>query len=95
MALSYGLSLNVFLVLSVQFQCNLSNLIISVERVEQYMHIESEAPEVIEGSRPTEEWPIVGSLSICNLKVYTYLHRYQLPPFSNTSFSDLVVIFCR
>ncbi|PKI48623.1 hypothetical protein CRG98_030988 [Punica granatum] len=69
MALSYGLSLNVFLVISVQFQCMLSNLIVSVERVEQYMHIKSEAPEVINGNRPDPNWPATGSLRICNLKV--------------------------
>lgn len=48
MALSYGLSLNLFLVLSVKFQCMLANTIISVERVEQYMHIPSEASKIIE-----------------------------------------------
>ncbi|KAL3738263.1 hypothetical protein ACJRO7_019744 [Eucalyptus globulus] len=69
MALSYGLSLNVFLVNSVQFQCSLSNLIISVERLEQYMHIQSEAPEVIEDSRPAPDWPFSGNVEIYDLKV--------------------------
>ncbi|XP_065858705.1 ABC transporter C family member 10-like [Euphorbia lathyris] len=69
MELSYGLSLNLFLVGSIQTQCLLSNLIVSVERVEQYMLIPSEAPEVIEGSRPEPNWPAVGKVEICNLKV--------------------------
>ncbi|XP_030549691.1 ABC transporter C family member 10-like isoform X2 [Rhodamnia argentea] len=69
MALSYGLSLNVFLVISVQFQCSLSNLIVSVERLEQYMHIQSEAPEVIEDSRPAPDWPSSGNVEIYDLKV--------------------------
>ena len=69
MALSYGLSLNVFLVFSVKLQCFLSNSVISVERLEQYMHIPSEAPEVIEGSRPPHDWPSVGKVEIRNLKV--------------------------
>lgn len=69
MTLSYGLSLNVFLVVSVQFQCILSNLIVSVERVEQYIHVDSEAPEVIEGNRPDPDWPATGSLRIFDLKV--------------------------
>lgn len=69
MALSYGLSLNLFLVISVQFQCMLANTIISVERVEQYMHIPSEASEVIEGNRPSQNWPTLGKVEICNLKV--------------------------
>ncbi|MBA0824858.1 hypothetical protein Goarm_021496 [Gossypium armourianum] len=69
MALSYGLSLNVFLVVSVKNQCFLSSSVVSVERVEQYMHIPSEAPEVIETNRPTYGWPCLGKVEICNLKV--------------------------
>ncbi|KAJ9706091.1 hypothetical protein PVL29_001589 [Vitis rotundifolia] len=72
MALSYGLSLNVFLVFTVQNQCSLANMIISVERLEQYMHIPSEAPEVIEHYRPPPNWPAIGEVEICDLKV-----RYQ------------------
>ena len=48
MALSYGLSLNASLVFSIQNQCTLANNIISVERLNQYMHIESEAEEIVE-----------------------------------------------
>ncbi|GFZ01477.1 multidrug resistance-associated protein 14 [Actinidia rufa] len=69
MALSYGLSLNLFLVFSVQSQCQLSNLIISVERLEQYMHIPSEAPEIVQNNRPALNWPDVGKVEIHNLKV--------------------------
>ncbi|KAM1097348.1 hypothetical protein ACFX19_015013 [Malus domestica] len=61
MTLSYGLSLNVYVVHAVQYQCMLANAIISVERVEQYMHIPSEAPEIIEDNRPVHNWPTVGS----------------------------------
>ncbi|KAI8007617.1 ABC transporter C family member 10 [Camellia lanceoleosa] len=60
MALSYGLSLNVSLVFSIQNQCTLANYIISVERLNQYMHIPSEALEVIEENRPPANWPTVG-----------------------------------
>ncbi|KAJ8753048.1 hypothetical protein K2173_011816 [Erythroxylum novogranatense] len=69
MALSYGLSLNNSLVRSIQNQCSLANYIISVERLDQYMHISSEAPEVIEGNRPPPYWPAVGELNICDLQV--------------------------
>ncbi|XP_076953256.1 ABC transporter C family member 10-like [Bidens hawaiensis] len=72
MALSYGLSLNIFLVVSVQFQCQLSNLIVSVERLDQYMHIRSEAPEIIENNRPPTNWPSIGRVVVENLKI-----RYQ------------------
>ncbi|TQE08459.1 hypothetical protein C1H46_005934 [Malus baccata] len=41
----------------------------STERVEQYMHIPSEAPEVIEGNQPMHSWPTVGKVEIHDLKV--------------------------
>ncbi|CAI0414775.1 unnamed protein product [Linum tenue] len=69
MELSYGLSLNLFLLVSIQFQCLVSNLIISVERLEQYTHIDSEAPEVIPSNRPEPNWPAIGKVEVTNLKV--------------------------
>uniref|UniRef100_A0A2N9HER7 ABC-type xenobiotic transporter n=1 Tax=Fagus sylvatica TaxID=28930 RepID=A0A2N9HER7_FAGSY len=39
------------------------------ERLEQYMHIPSEAAEVIEGHRPMNNWPVVGEVKIYDLKV--------------------------
>lgn len=69
MALSYGLSLNMSLVFSIQNQCTLANYIISVERLNQYMHIPSEAPEVIEENRPPVNWPDVGKVDIRDLQV--------------------------
>ncbi|KAM4076205.1 hypothetical protein ACJW30_12G045300 [Castanea mollissima] len=69
MALSYGLSLNMMLVRSIQKQCTMADNIISVERLNQYMHIPSEAPEVIEGNRPTTNWPAVGKVEIQDLQV--------------------------
>ncbi|ONK66394.1 uncharacterized protein A4U43_C06F7390 [Asparagus officinalis] len=69
MALSYGLSLNNSLVFSIQNQCTLANNIISVERVNQYMHVPSEAPEVIEGNRPPPSWPSVGRVEFKNLQI--------------------------
>ncbi|KAM3207796.1 hypothetical protein ACQJBY_062832 [Aegilops geniculata] len=69
MALSYGLSLNISFVCSIQRQCNLANQIISVERVNQYMDIQSEAAEVVEETRPLPDWPENGNVEIMNLKV--------------------------
>ncbi|KAL5195277.1 ABC transporter C family member 10 [Glycine soja] len=69
MALSYGLSLNMSLVFSIQNQCNIANYIISVERLNQYMHIPSEAPEVIEGNRPPGNWPAAGRVQINELQI--------------------------
>lgn len=78
MALSYGLSLNVFLIISVQYQCFRAESIISVERLEQYMHLPSEAPEIIESSRPPSNWPTVGKVEICSLKVNLQLHCLRI-----------------
>ncbi|KAM7463733.1 hypothetical protein LguiA_031854 [Lonicera macranthoides] len=69
MALSYGLSLNLSLVLSIQNQCTLANYIISVERLNQYMHVPSEAPEVIEQTRPPVNWPATGKVVIEDLQI--------------------------
>ncbi|KAL7106988.1 hypothetical protein ACP275_06G025800 [Erythranthe tilingii] len=69
MALSYGLSLNMSLVFSINNQCMLANYIISVERLDQYMHIQSEAPEVIEDNRPPVNWPSEGRVEIQNLQI--------------------------
>ena len=69
MSLSYGLSLSNNLVRAIQKQCNIANDIISVERLYQYMHIPSEGPQVIEGSRPTTYWPAVGKVEIQDLQV--------------------------
>ncbi|KAI8030603.1 ABC transporter C family member 10 [Camellia lanceoleosa] len=69
MALSYGLSLNMSFVMSIQNQCTLANYIISVERLNQYMHIPSEAPEVIEENRPPVNWPTVGKVEIQDLQI--------------------------
>ncbi|RZC91259.1 hypothetical protein C5167_027322 [Papaver somniferum] len=73
MALSYGLSLNHFLVVAVQNKCTLANYMVSLERLNQYMHILSEAPELIEGNRPMPSWPAIGRVEIHDLKM-----RYRL-----------------
>jgi len=69
MVLSYGLSLNNTFVNSIQTQCDLANKIISVERLNQYMDIQSEAAEVIEENRPVQDWPQVGSVDLKDLKI--------------------------
>jgi ATP-binding cassette subfamily C (CFTR/MRP) protein 2 len=88
MALSYGLSLNIHVIGYVQTWCLLENLIVSVERLEQYMHIPSEAAEVVEGHQPTHNWPVVGQVKICDLKVnITHTHTHTQKKKKKTSFS--------
>lgn len=69
MALTYGLSLNISFIISVHYLSTLANHIISVERLNQYMHMSSEAPEIIEGNRPPSNWPAFGRIEIQNLQV--------------------------
>lgn len=83
MALSYGLSLNMSLVFSINNQCMLSNYIISVERLDQYMHIPSEAAEVIEESRPPTLWPSEGRVEIQDLQVTFFALVLSLSLFSS------------
>ncbi|KAH7682394.1 Xenobiotic-transporting ATPase protein [Dioscorea alata] len=69
MALSYGISMNTSLIFSVQYQCTLANCIMSVERLNQYMHISSESPEVIHENQPAPNWPSVGRVELHELKI--------------------------
>ncbi|KAK2420582.1 ABC transporter C family member [Trifolium repens] len=66
MALSYGLSLNGSLVYSIQSQCIMANYIVSVERINQYTHIRSEAQE---GNIPPDNWPVVGKVELRDLQI--------------------------
>ncbi|XP_047316294.1 ABC transporter C family member 10-like [Impatiens glandulifera] len=69
MALSYGLSLNMSLIFSIQLQCTLANYIVSIERLNQYMYIPSEASEIVEEARPPLNWPSVGKVEIQDLQI--------------------------
>ncbi|XP_074291617.1 ABC transporter C family member 10-like [Silene latifolia] len=69
MAFTYGLSLNNTMVYGIQCQCIFANNIVSVERLNQYMHLPSEAPEVVEDRRPPKNWPIIGRVEICDLQM--------------------------
>ncbi|KAK7380439.1 hypothetical protein VNO78_32950 [Psophocarpus tetragonolobus] len=61
--------LNGQLVFSIQCQCNLANYLISVERLNQYMHVPSEAQEIIEGNRPPSNWPVSCKVELHNLQI--------------------------
>ncbi|KAK9077005.1 hypothetical protein SSX86_005340 [Deinandra increscens subsp. villosa] len=69
LALTYGVSLNVQQVSVIWNICNAENKMISVERVLQYSKLTSEAPLVIEDSRPSDEWPENGTISFTNLQI--------------------------
>lgn len=69
LAVTYGLQLNARLSRWILSFCKLENKIISIERIHQYCHIPSEAPPLIEESRPPPSWPEEGRIEIIDLKV--------------------------
>ncbi|XP_022721513.1 ABC transporter C family member 8-like isoform X3 [Durio zibethinus] len=73
LSLSYALSLTGAQIFTSRWYCNLSNYIISVERIKQFMHISAEPPAIIEDNRPPSSWPSKGRIELQELKI-----RYRL-----------------
>ncbi|KAM7275028.1 hypothetical protein ACFE04_016894 [Oxalis oulophora] len=69
LAVTYGINLNVLQAQVIWNICNAENKMISVERVLQYSNLPSEAPLVIEDSRPPINWPEVGTICFRNLQI--------------------------
>jgi len=70
LAVTYGLNLNARLSRWILSFCKLENKIISIERIHQYCHIPSEAPQIIE-PHPPSSWPEEGTIELIDLKVCT------------------------
>lgn len=68
LAVTYGINLNVLQASVIWNICNAENKMISVERILQYSNISSEAPLVIEDSRPPNNWPETGTIRFKNLQ---------------------------
>ncbi|KAL8160963.1 hypothetical protein V2J09_012452 [Rumex salicifolius] len=62
LAVTYGINLNVLQASVIWNICNAENKMISVERILQYTKLKSEAPLIIQESRPTENWPALGTV---------------------------------
>ncbi|CAN4090494.1 unnamed protein product [Withania somnifera] len=69
LAATYGLNLNVLQAWVIWNLCNVENKMISVERILQFSDVPSEAPLVIEKSRPEPDWPLKGRIEIKDLHV--------------------------
>ncbi|CAI9103408.1 OLC1v1001877C1 [Oldenlandia corymbosa var. corymbosa] len=69
LAVTYGINLNSQLASVIWNMCNAENKMISVERILQYSSIPSEAPLVIDDSKPPEIWPETGTIRFTNLKI--------------------------
>lgn len=70
LAVTYGLNMNARLSRWILSFCKLENKIISIERIHQYCQIPSEAPAIIEETRPPSSWPETGTIELIDLKVY-------------------------
>ncbi|XP_027335892.1 ABC transporter C family member 8-like [Abrus precatorius] len=69
LSLSYSLSLTKTLLYYTKWSCNLSNFIISVERIKQFMQIPQEPLKIMEDKRPPPSWPSKGRIEFQALKV--------------------------
>ncbi|KAK4344853.1 hypothetical protein RND71_035029 [Anisodus tanguticus] len=69
LAVTYGINLNVLQASVIWNICNAENKMISVERILQYSNLASEAPLVIENSRPSSTWPETGTITFQNLQI--------------------------
>ncbi|ONI22164.1 hypothetical protein PRUPE_2G111400 [Prunus persica] len=69
LAVTYGINLNVLQASVIWNICNAENKMISVERILQYSNLTSEAPLLIEESRPPINWPEVGTICFKNLQI--------------------------
>ncbi|KAK9911303.1 hypothetical protein M0R45_035220 [Rubus argutus] len=69
LAVTYGINLNVLQASIIWNVCNADIKMISVERILQYSNLTSEAPLVIEDSKPPINWPQVGTICFKNLQI--------------------------
>lgn len=69
LSLTYALALTGTQVFMTRWYCNLSNYIISVERIKQFMHIPTEPPAIVEDKRPPSSWPSKGRIQYQDLKI--------------------------
>ncbi|GMY34551.1 ABC transporter C family member 8-like isoform X1 [Fagus crenata] len=69
LSLSYALSLTNIHIAMTRWYCYLSNYMISVERIKQFMHIPSEPPAMVEDKRPPSSWPSKGRIELQALKI--------------------------
>ncbi|CAE5968036.1 unnamed protein product [Arabidopsis arenosa] len=69
LSLSYALTLTQTQVFLTRWYCTLSNSIISVERIKQYMNIPEEPPAIVDDRRPPSSWPSNGTIHLQELKI--------------------------
>ncbi|KFQ45688.1 Canalicular multispecific organic anion transporter 2, partial [Nestor notabilis] len=69
LSVSYALQVTLSLNWMVRMTSELETNIVAVERIKEYSETETEAPWVIEGKSPSEDWPSKGELEFVNYSV--------------------------
>ncbi|KAF9997989.1 hypothetical protein BGZ79_008317, partial [Entomortierella chlamydospora] len=72
LSLTYALSITQTLNWMVRQYTEIESNIVSVERLQEYIELKPEAPEIIEDNRPPQEWPAEGRVDFIN-----YETRYR------------------
>ncbi|RKP10579.1 multi drug resistance-associated protein MRP [Thamnocephalis sphaerospora] len=72
LSVTYALSVTQSLNWCVRMSCEIETNIVSMERLHEYAELPSEAPEIIEGKRPSPAWPARGAIKFEN-----YQTRYR------------------
>ncbi|KAK2353050.1 ABC transporter C family member [Trifolium repens] len=69
LSLSYAFTLTGAQIFWSRWFSNLSNYIISVERIKQFIHIPAEPPAIVDGNRPPSSWPSKGKIDLQGLEI--------------------------
>ncbi|KAK2536899.1 Abcc3 [Columba livia] len=69
LSVSYALQVTMSLNWMVRMTSELETNIVAVERIKEYSETETEAPWIIEGKSPPEDWPSKGELEFVNYSV--------------------------
>ncbi|XP_039702279.1 canalicular multispecific organic anion transporter 2-like isoform X2 [Pteropus medius] len=69
LSVSYALQVTFALNWMIRMMSDLESNIVAVERVKEYSKTETEAPWVVEGSRPPADWPSQGEVEFRNFSV--------------------------
>lgn len=88
LSLSYALTLTQTQVFLTRWYCTLSNSIISVERIKQYMNIPEEPPAIVDDRRPPCSWPSNGTIHLQELKVR---RKHQLLQDDNNNYVKALI----
>ncbi|XP_058723952.1 ABC transporter C family member 8-like [Vicia villosa] len=69
LSLSYAFTLTGAQIFWSRWFSNLSNYIISVERIKQFIHIPVEPPAIVDSNRPPSSWPSKGKIDLQGLEI--------------------------